>query len=165
MKLLLKRNIAKLGKIGDIVEVSEGYGRNYLVPAGLGVEVTKDNLFRFESQKRKLIAQERETKEKMQLLAKELAEGSCTIIARSTEEGHLYGSVTARDIAHQFTSEGVKVEPQAILLSEPIRELGIYKVRVRLHPEVETETKVWVVRGDDSEASRVGEDEEPGETA
>jgi large subunit ribosomal protein L9 len=150
MKLLLQRNVDKLGKIGDIVKVADGYGRNYLLPYGLAVELTKDNLNRFESVKRKLIALEQETKEKFQLLAKELEKASCTIIANSSEEGHLYGSVAARDIARQFSSDGLEIDPKCILLDEPIKELGIYKVRIRLHPEVECEAKVWVVKGDDA---------------
>jgi large subunit ribosomal protein L9 len=122
------------------------------------VELTKDNLNRFESVKRKLIAQEQETKEKLQLLAKELEKASCTIIANSSEEGHLYGSVGARDIARQLSSDGLEVDPKCILLDEPIKELGIYKVRIRLHPEVECEAKVWVVKGDDAGAAKAKED-------
>ena len=150
MKLLLQRNVQKLGKIGDIVEVADGYGRNFLLPRGLGVEVTNDNLNRFESTKRRLIQLEQETKEKFQVLAKEIEQASCTIIANSSEEGHLYGSVTGRDIARQLSSEGLDVEVDAVLLDKPIKELGIYKVTVRLHPEVECEAKVWVVKGDDA---------------
>ncbi len=151
MRLLLQRNIEKLGKIGDIVEVAAGYGRNFLLPQGFAVEVTKDNLHRFEGMKRRLLALEEETKQKFQVLAKELEKASCTIIANASEEGHLYGSVAARDIAKQYASEGLEIEPKCILLEEPIKELGIYKVRIRLHPEVECEAKVWVVKGDDSQ--------------
>jgi large subunit ribosomal protein L9 len=153
MKLLLQRNIQNLGNIGDIVHVKDGYGRNMLLPQGLAVEVTKDNLNRFESTKRKLIALEQETKEKFQVLTKELEKASCTIIANSSEEGHLYGSVGARDIARQFAAENLEVDSKCILLEEPIKELGIYKVRIRLHPDVECEAKVWVVKGDDVDGS------------
>ncbi len=149
MKLLLQRNIQNLGKLGDVVDVADGYGRNYLLPKGYGVELTDDNLHRFEQKKRRLIAQEQETIQNYQVLAKELEKTSCTIIANSTEEGHLYGSVTARDIAQNFAAEDLNVPLDAVLLDEPIKKLGIYKVRVRLHPEVECEAKVWVVKGDD----------------
>lgn len=151
MKLLLQRNVEKLGNIGDIVEVADGYGRNYLLPYGLAVELSPDNLNRLELHKRKLIALEQETKEKYMVLAKELEKTSCTIIANSSEEGHLYGSVGARDIARQLASEGLEVDPKTVLLEEPIKELGIYKVKIRLHQEVECEAKVWVVKGDDSQ--------------
>jgi len=150
VNLLLQKNVDKLGKIGDIVKVADGYGRNYLLPHGLAVELTKDNLHRFESMKRRLIAMEQETKEKFQLLAKELEKSSCTIIANSSEEGHLYGSVSAREIAKQLASDGLEVDPKCILLDQPIKELGIYKVKIRLHSEVECEAKVWVVKGDDT---------------
>ena len=150
MKLLLQKNVEKLGRIGDIVKVADGYGRNYLLPYGLAVELTPDNLNRFESMKRRLIAEEQETKDKFLVLAKELEKASCTIIANSSEEGHLYGSVNARDIAKQLASEGLDVDSKCILLEEPIKELGIYKVRIRLHADVECEAKVWVVKGDDA---------------
>ena len=151
MKLLLQRNIDKLGNIGDVVNVAAGYGRNYLLPQGLAVELSPDNLQRFDSMKRKLIALEQETKGKFQVLAKELEKASCTIIANASEEGHLYGSVGAREIAQQYAAEGLEVEPKCIVLEEPIKELGIYKVEIRLHPDVECRAKVWVVKGDDSQ--------------
>ncbi|MEC8896167.1 MAG: 50S ribosomal protein L9 [Planctomycetota bacterium] len=165
MKLLLQRNIEKLGSIGDIVEVPPGYGRNYLLPKGLAVEVTADNINRFEGMKRRLIAIEQETKEKFELLAKEIEGASCTVVTNASEEGHLYGSVTARDIAAQFVAEDIQVEPKSIVLPEPIKELGIYMVNIRLHPEVECEAKVWVVKGDESQVGSMDfldeEDEAP----
>jgi large subunit ribosomal protein L9 len=154
MKLLLQRNVEKLGSIGDIVNVRDGYGRNYLLPLGLAVELSPDNVHRFESMKRKLIAQEQETKEKFQLLAKELEKASCTIIANSSEEGHLYGSVGPRDIARQLAADGIEIDPKGVLLAEPIKELGIYKVAIRLHADVECEVKVWVVKGDEGQEGK-----------
>ena len=169
MKLLLQRNIEKLGNIGDIVEVAPGYGRNYLLPKGLAVEVTADNLNRFEGMRRRLIALEQETKEKFEVLAKEIEKASCTVVTNASEEGHLYGSVTARDIAAQFSAEEIEVEPKSIILPEPIKELGIYMVNIRLHPEVECEAKVWVVKGDESQVGSMafldeddGDSGEPG---
>ena len=165
MKLLLQRNIEKLGNIGDIVHVPPGYGRNYLLPKGLAVEVTADNINRFEGMKRRLIALEQETKEKFELLAKEIEGASCTVVTNASEEGHLYGSVTARDIAAQFVAEDIKVEPKSIVLPEPIKELGIYMVNIRLHPEVECEAKVWVVKGDESQVGSMDFLDEESETS
>ena len=165
MKLLLQRNIEKLGNIGDIVHVPPGYGRNYLLPKGLAVEVTADNINRFEGMKRRLIALEQETKEKFELLAKEIEGASCTVVTNASEEGHLYGSVTARDIAAQFVAEDIKIEPKSIVLPEPIKELGIYMVNIRLHPEVECEAKVWVVKGDESQVGSMDFLEEESETS
>ena len=107
MKLLLQRNIEKLGKIGDVVDVAPGYGRNFLLPQGMAVEITPDNLHRFESMKRKLLAIEEENKAKFQVLAEEIEKASCTIIANASEEGHLYGSVGPRDIADQYSAEAI----------------------------------------------------------
>ena len=163
MKVLLKKNIGHLGNIGDVVEVSNGYARNYLLPQGVGAELTKDNLHRFESEKRRLIATEEETKAKQQVLAKEIEKASCTIIANATEEGHLYGSVVARDISVQLASQNLAVDPKCILLNEPIKKLDIYKVKVRLHPEVETTLKVWVVKGDESAVAPTSTVDEEGE--
>lgn len=161
MKLLLQRNVDKVGKIGDIVKVSPGYGRNYLLPQGLAVELTPDNLNRFESMKRKLIALEQETKEKFQLLAKEIEKADCTIIANSSEEGHLYGSVTGRDIAKQLAESGIDIDPKTIQLDHPIKEMGTYKVEVRLHPDVICEVKVWVVKGGElDEAAKKAQEED-----
>jgi len=163
MKLLLQRNIEKLGNIGDIVEVAAGYGRNYLLPQGFAVEVTADNVNRFEGMRRRLIALEQETKEKFEVLAKEIEKASCTVVTNASEEGHLYGSVSARDISAQFAAEDIEIEPKSILLTEPIKELGIYMVRIRLHPDVECEAKVWVVKGDESQVGSMdflNEDEE-----
>lgn len=168
MKLLLQRNIEKLGNIGDIVEVAAGYGRNYLLPQGFAVEVTADNVNRFEGMRRRLIALEQETKEKFQVLAKEIEGASCTVVTNASEEGHLYGSVNARDIAAQFAAEDIEVEPKSIVLPEPIKELGIYMVRVRLHPDVECEAKVWVVKGDESQVGSMdflNEEEDEAEEA
>tara|TARA_B100001013_G_scaffold249493_1_gene154883 strand:+ start:96 stop:695 length:600 start_codon:yes stop_codon:yes gene_type:complete len=165
MKLLLQRNIEKLGNIGDIVEVAAGYGRNYLLPQGFAVEVTADNVNRFEGMRRRLIALEQETKEKFEVLAKEIEKASCTVVTNASEEGHLYGSVSARDISSQFAAEDIEIEPKSILLAEPIKELGIYMVRIRLHPDVECEAKVWVVKGDESQVGSMDflkEDEEAG---
>ncbi|MFN0057267.1 MAG: 50S ribosomal protein L9 [Planctomycetota bacterium] len=150
MKLLLKKNVGNLGNLGEIVSVKSGYARNYLIPQGCAIEVTKGNLQWFEAQKRRLIQLEEETKEKLRLIAQELDGASCTIIARATEEGHLFGSVTPRDIAAHFAQEKIDIDPKTILLEKPIKELGIYKVAVRLHPEVTAEVKVWVVKGDDN---------------
>lgn len=167
MKLLLQRNIEKLGNIGDIVEVSPGYGRNYLLPQGFAVEVTADNVNRFEGMRRRLIALEQETKAKFEVLAKEIENASCTVVTNASEEGHLFGSVNARDIAAQFAAEDIEIEPKSIILPEPIKELGIYMVRIRLHPDVECEAKVWVVKGDESQVGSMdflNEDEEDSES-
>lgn len=154
MKLLLKKNVADLGNLGDVVEVTRGYARNFLIPQGFAMEMNQANLQWFEAQKRRLIQQEEESKSKLRLIAGELEGASCTIIARATEEGHLFGSVTPREIATHLKQEGFEVDPKTIQLEDPIKELGIYKVTVQLHSEITSEIKVWVVKGDEESAGQ-----------
>lgn len=157
MKLLMKKSVSDLGGPGDIVKVARGYARNYLIPFGYAMEVTQANLQWFEAQKRRLIQQEEEVKVRLRLVAKELEGASCTIIARATEEGHLFGSVTPREIAAHFAQDGIDLDPKTIQLERPIKELGIYKVPVHLHADIVTEVKVWVVKGDEDFSATKGE--------
>ena len=160
MKLLLKKNIPDLGDLGQIVDVKDGYARNYLIPQGLAIEVNNANLMWFEAQKRRLIQQEEETKAKLRLVAEQLEGTSCTIIARATEEGHLFGSVTPKVIADHLAQEKIDIETKTIQLDAPIKELGIYPVQVQLHPDVSAQIKVWVVKGDESQAQLEAAEEE-----
>lgn len=149
MKLLLKEKVPDLGELGDLVEVRAGYGRNYLIPNGLAIEVNSANLLWFEAQKRRLLQVEAETLEQVAEIAKRINTTSCTIIARATEEGHLFGSVTSETVIEHLNQEGIEIDPDTLALEKPIKELGIYTLEVNLHPEVKAELKVWVVKGDD----------------
>lgn len=151
MKLLLKKNILDLGSLGEIVDVKPGYARNYLIPQGLAIEVSNANLQWFEAQKRRLVQQEEEAKDHLRSLADRIEGTSVTVIARATEEGHLFGSVTPKVIADHLAQNDLHVETKSIQLGTPIKELGIYKVDVELHPEVRTSIKVWVVKGDEGQ--------------
>ncbi|GIW70985.1 MAG: 50S ribosomal protein L9 [Planctomycetota bacterium] len=147
MRLLLQEPVPGLGEIGDVVDVRPGYARNYLLPGGFAVAVTPDNLIAVEKRRQKRLAEERARKEELARLAATLAERSVTIRARATgEEGKLYGSVGAVEIAEAFRAEGVPLHPNMVLLEEPIKQLGVYEVPLRLHKELEpVTTKVWVV--------------------
>lgn len=149
MKLLLKERVPDLGELGDLVEVRAGYGRNFLIPNGLAIEVNSANLLWFEAQKRRLLQAEAETLEQVAVIAKRLSSTSCTIIARATEEGHLFGSVTSETIIDHLKQEGIEIDPGTLALDKPIKELGIYTLEVNLHPEVKADLKVWVVKGDE----------------
>lgn len=157
MRLILMRNIERLGTVGDIVEVSDGYARNCLLPKELAIQATQENIKQLEHKKRKLLAQEKENYQKFKALGAEIVKQSVTIRARANEEDHLFGSVGAKDIADAFEAEGISVEPRTVLLEDPIRELGRYTVRIRLHPDVEVAAKVWVV-AEDSANVAVAED-------
>ena len=145
MKVILKEKVNKLGKLGDVVEVKEGYARNFLLPQGKALEATKGNLKNFEDFKRKEQKKiEQEISEAKKLAAK-IEKVSCTIVMQAHED-HLYGAVTNADIANALQSEGIVVDKKDILLEDPIKELGVYQVDVKIHPEVKQQVKVWVVK-------------------
>ena len=159
MWVILLKTIEELGAVGDIVEFADGYARNWLLPRHYGLEATPENELQVQHRKRKILAQEAETLQKLQAVAAEVAKQQVSIMARATDDDHLFGSVTARDIVQAFEAESIELEPRMVLLKEPIKEIGCYTVRVRLHPEIEVDTKVWVVRADEGEP-RPGGDEE-----
>lgn len=146
MEVILRHAIDKLGYPGDIVSVSPGYARNCLIPRGFAYEATEGNKRRIALEKSRLEAAENERKASAQSIADKLAEVSVTFAARVGDEGKLFGSVTAGDIATQLEAQGFKVEKRQIELMEPIKTLGVYRVAVRLHADVHPEIKVWVIK-------------------
>ncbi len=146
MKLLLRETVDQLGTIGDIVNVPDGYGRNFLLPKGIALAVTPENIRRLEAKKQVLVAAEAEKRHGAESLAEKVKAKSVTIQAKAAgDEGKLYGSVTTQAIADQFVKDGLPIEARMILLDQPIKELGVFDVRLRLFPQVEVEAKVWVV--------------------
>ncbi len=145
MKLLLSEDVKDLGLAGDLVTVANGYGRNYLLPRRLAVEVTESNLRQIEAMKKVRAARELERVKDFRMLAERIAAIDVTIKERVGESDTLYGSVGAKQLVEALKPEGVILEPGMIKLEEPIKTLGVHRVRIRLHPEVETELKVWVV--------------------
>lgn len=146
MEVILRHAIDKLGYPGDIVTVSPGYARNCLIPRGFAYEATDGNKRRIALERSRLEAAENERKASAQSIADKLAEVSVTFAARVGDEGKLFGSVTAGDIATQLEAQGYKIEKRQIELSEPIKTLGVYRVAVRLHADVHPEIKVWVIK-------------------
>lgn len=146
MEVILRNAIDKLGHPGDIVTVSPGYARNYLLPRGLAFEATPGNKKRIALEKSRLEAAEAERRQAAASVAERLSEVSVTFAARVGEEGKLFGSVTAADIAHQLEAQGFHIEKRQIELSEPIKSLGMYKVAIRLHVDVKPEIKVWIIK-------------------
>ncbi len=146
MEVILRNAIDKLGHPGDIVSVSPGYARNFLLPRGFAYEATEGNRKRIAAEKSRLEAAEAERRNAASLIAEKLGEVSVTFAARVGEEGKLFGSVTTADIAHQLEAQGFKVEKRQIELNEPIKALGVYRVGVRLHADVKPEIKVWVIK-------------------
>ena len=146
MEIILRQSIENLGKPGDIVKVSAGYARNYLLPRGLAYEATLGNRKRIAMEKARLEAAEGERIKIAQTLAERLEAVQLTFSARVGDEEKLFGSVTTADIAHQLQAQGFEVEKKQIDLHEPIKTLGVYKIPIRLHAEVKPEIRVWVIK-------------------
>ncbi|MGI6087004.1 MAG: 50S ribosomal protein L9 [Kiritimatiellia bacterium] len=144
-ELILMSDVDGLGLEGSIVKVSEGYARNYLIPRKLAVPVDKAALRRLEKNRK-----EREDRQARELSAarakaEELEKVSCTVTVKVGEGEKIFGSVTVTDIMGALKDQGFEIERRRILLADPIRELGVYDVKIRLHQEVEAVIKVWVV--------------------
>jgi len=145
IKLLLTRTVEKLGQQGEIVQVRPGYARNYLLPQGLATYATEHNLRMVEKQKRRVRELEEARRADLQAFAAQLGRHEVHIEANATEEGHLYGSVTAVDIAAALQKDGLAVKEENIRLPGPLKELALYTVDVHLAEGIDTQIKVWVV--------------------
>ncbi len=145
IELLLIQNVDHLGKQGDVVEVRPGYANNYLLPQGLATLATEHHKRMVEKHRAQLLKIEKARLAHLQGLADALGKQSITIEARANDEGHLYGSVGATDIVAELKKNDFQLSPSHIRLEGPLKELGLYTVRVRLHQEIEADLKVWVV--------------------
>jgi large subunit ribosomal protein L9 len=146
MQVVLLERIDKLGQMGDVVTVKDGYARNYLVPHGKALRATKANLAEFERRRVQLEAANLQRKEEATKLAARIDGRSVVIVRQAGEGGQLYGSVNARDIAAAFTAHGVTLERRQVQLPAALKTLGIHQVRVRLHPEVDAFVSVNIAR-------------------
>jgi len=146
MEVILRQAVEKLGHPGDVVTVSAGYARNYLIPRGIAVEATPGNKKRIEQERQRLEAAEHTRRESASDVAQRLEQVSLTFSARVGEEGKLFGSVTATDIVMQLEGHGYRIEKRQVDLHEPIKALGVYRVPIRLHADVKPEIKVWVIK-------------------
>jgi large subunit ribosomal protein L9 len=146
MKLLLRESIRGVGKRGDIVEVTDGYARNYLLPKNLALPASQENLRRLVGEKRAYEARVAREKEQAQEIAAVIGKLQLTVPMQASPEGHLYGSVTPKVIADALKQEGISLAPQQVELeADHIRELGTYSFTIRLHDEVEVQSRVWIV--------------------
>ena len=149
MQVILKTNMEKLGGEGDVVNVAVGYARNYLIPRNLAIEATEKSRRAIGHEKR--IESDRAAKEKKdaEKLASEISDLSCTIRMQVGENDRLFGSVTALDIAAALEDQGVEIDRRKIILDEPLKELGVFTVPAKIHPDVTADIKVWVVKTQD----------------
>ena len=145
IELLLAEEVPSLGKQGEIVRVRPGYARNYLLPYGLATVATEANKRRVEKHRAAQATVRADKLKTLQELANSVSKYSVTLEANATTEGHLYGSILANDISKALKSASFAVEPDNIRLDGPLKELGMYTVKLHFAPEVETEVKVWVV--------------------
>jgi len=144
MKVILKQDVEKLGKSGDIVKVAPGYGRNYLVPRKIAVEATPGNIKAVEIEKLAIAKRDQRDKDAAELLARELVKLTVVVKRRTGEEGSLYGSVTSQDIAEFLAARQIEIDKRRIQLEDPIKAIGEYQVPIRLHREVTASIKVVV---------------------
>jgi large subunit ribosomal protein L9 len=159
MEVILLERVAKLGQMGDVVRVKDGFARNFLLPKGKALRATDDNRSRFETMKVDLEAQNLEKRGDAQQVAEKLDGQSFIVIRQAAEGGQLYGSVTPRDIAALVIESGFSVNRGQIALNAPIKNIGLHKVPVTLHPEVEVAITVTVARSAD-EAARLARGED-----
>ena len=153
MQVILLERIGRLGQMGDVVSVKDGYARNFLLPQKKALRATKDNLARFETERSQLEARDLELKKEAEAVAAKLNGMNFVAIRQAGDTGQLYGSVTSRDIAEVITGGGFTVDRRQIVLDRPIKTLGVHATKVALHPEVIVQVSLNVARTED-EADR-----------
>lgn len=149
MQVILLERVAKLGQMGDVVDVKPGYARNYLLRQGKALTASKANIDNFEAQKAQLEARNLETKKEAEDMAARLDDQQFIIIRQASDAGSLYGSVTPRDAAEAATADGLSVDRKQVHIERPIKELGLHSVTVVLHPEVDATIKLNVARSEE----------------
>ncbi|HEY8341856.1 MAG TPA: 50S ribosomal protein L9 [Calditerricola sp.] len=145
MKVIFLKDVKGQGKKGEVKNVSDGYARNYLIPRGLAVEATESNLKTLEAQKRSEAKRKAQELAEAKALAEKLEKTTVTIAAKAGEGGRLFGAVTSKQIAEALAKQNLAVDKKKILLDEPIRALGTWRVPVKLHPDVTAHLVVTVV--------------------
>lgn len=138
-------NVENLGAEGDVVSVADGYARNFLIPKRLAAPVTEAARRRLEKLREQREIERKTRMDEARALAKRIKDASCTIPVKVGQEDKLYGSVTTMEIADALEKQGIKIDRHTLQLDQPIKELGVFDVKVKLHPEVDASIKVWVV--------------------
>ena len=146
MKVILIKDIEDLGSAGEVVQVKDGYGRNFLIPRSEALIASDTNVAQFESRRKLHEAVAERDRRAAEVIAKKLETDSLTAQVKVGEEDRLFGSVTVQNIAELLEAKGYQIERRAIQLEDGIRELGVYNIEVRLHPDVTATVKLWVVK-------------------
>jgi large subunit ribosomal protein L9 len=159
MQVILLERIGRLGQMGDVVNVKNGFARNFLLPQKKALRATQENIARFEKNRGQLEARDLELKKEAEAVAGKLGGQSFVTIRQAGDTGQLYGSVTSRDIAEVVTSGGFSIDRRQVVLDRPIKALGIHPIKVALHPEVVVQVSLNVARTDEeAERQARGED-------
>ncbi|MCX6338759.1 MAG: 50S ribosomal protein L9 [Candidatus Aureabacteria bacterium] len=145
-EIILMQDVPGLGAQGDVVKVAEGYARNYLFPQKLAAPATPKYVRMLELEKKRKEAEAKRALEQLRQEAEKLSQASCTIAVEAGEDGKLFGSVTAQDIAESLEQAGFTLDKKKINLAEPIKELGVYSVELQLYSDITASLKVWVVQ-------------------
>jgi large subunit ribosomal protein L9 len=159
MEVILLERVGRLGQMGEVVRVRDGFARNFLLPEGKALRATDENRKRFESQRTQLEARNLERKSEAEKVAAKLDGQSFVVVRQAGETGQLYGSVTTRDLAEVIEAGGFSVGRGQVALNQPIKTIGLHTVHIALHPEVDTKITVNVARSEDEAARQAaGED-------
>lgn len=146
MQVILLKDVNKLGQMGEIVQVKDGYAANFLIPRKLAKRVNRKSAKFLEDEKRKVGLKLKRIKDKAEKLKQKLESTSCTITVQASEDEKLYGTVTSEMISEAYAKESIEINKKQIQLDEHINKIGVYSANVKLHPEVTASIKLWVVR-------------------
>lgn len=146
MQVILLKDVDRLGNMGDVVKVKDGYGANFLIPRKLAKRIGRKSIKFLEDEKRKLTLRLKRLKQKAEGLKEKLSNISCTIAMPAGEDEKLYGTITTEMIKEAYGKEGIDIDKKQIQLKEHINKLGVYNIDVKLHPEVTANIKLWVVK-------------------
>jgi large subunit ribosomal protein L9 len=152
VKLLLKESVKHVGRVGDLVDVSPGYARNFLLPKDLAVHPTPNNVKKVEERKKEIERQERERRDQQAALIAQLSGVEVTLERRANEQGHLFGSVSATDIAKALQAQGYNIQAEDVYLLGKLDRIDTYQVRIQFAEDLATEIKVWVAPDPESKA-------------
>ncbi len=158
MNIVLLERVEKLGNIGDVVKVRDGYARNFLLPQGKALRATPENISGFEAERAHRLEMNRSRRERAESHANVIEGVNVTLIRQAADNMQLYGSVKARDIADELIKMGYEIERRNVILESPIKTLGLHKVTARLHPEVSVTVIANVARNEDEALARLEEE-------
>lgn len=164
-ELILLKHVDKLGRPGGVVRVKNGYANNYLLPQGLAVRATKENMRRLQGLRARFEEEEKQRVERAKALSERISKTMVEIAMKASEEGHLYGSVTAAMIVESLAAQGIEIEVRQVRLAEPIKSIGRYEVPIHLHDDHKCDLKVWVVEEKEVDAEVAPVDSEPAESS